>query len=182
MKTAALSQGFNGTEGHKTPVWYCHTGPAFRNECFSDECEDSRIKHQGWYTNENGETCRDGSGLARGIVGQLTHGRFIAGYHWGDNGERVYFPDVFDNAQDAAAMANEHARVFAELQREDNAKWNAARDLEIAIEDNLERLRECIGLRNYRQCRENARVEALELCDSIRGMRDSLQTDFADYI
>lgn len=167
----------------KTATFFDLTIPAkTRLQMLRNALANHPIKYPHCPDGAKPKTWRDGSGLARGIVGQLTHGRFIAGYHWGDNGERVYFPDVFDNAQSAAAMADDHARIFAELQQADNAKWNAARDLEIAIEDNLTRLRERIGLRNYRQCKENARIEALELCESIRDMRVSLQTDFADYI
>jgi len=99
---AAYCSGVNQGAGN----WYSHGGEQFRNE--RDACEVLRMRHTGWYT----DSYQDG--LAIGIVASLPHGRFIAGYRWTDNDERVYFDDVFTNEDDAAHMADEHARVFAE--------------------------------------------------------------------
>ena len=128
--TADLDQGFNDEGYGKVPVWYCHTGPQFRDEKFVHECEEFHGNHTGWYTNHDGTVYKDGSGLARGIVGRLTHGRLIAGYWWGDNGERVYFPEVYDDLSDAIESADDHARVFAESTQEDSAKQHAIFELE----------------------------------------------------
>ena len=62
----------------------------------------------GWYTDSYQDE------TAVGIIASLPHGRFIAGYRWTSNDERVYFGEVFANEDDAARMADEHARVFAE--------------------------------------------------------------------
>ena len=98
---AAYCAGFN--QGDPGVTWYTHGGKQFRNE---------RELSTGWYTDEH---CDD---TAIGVVAPLPHGRYIAGYTWTCNGERVYFSQVFDDEDDAARMADEHARVFAEVQRE----------------------------------------------------------------
>lgn len=168
-----LGQGFNGTDGQKTPVWYCHTGPQFRDERFADECERGP-SHEGWFSDT------DCSEKVRGIVGRLTHGRFIAGYHWSSNGERVYFPEVFDDEGEAANMADEHARVYAETCMEDSQKQDAVRELETDIEDGLQRLRECLVLR-HKACMAYVRGEIAELCEVIREKRETLRTEYAEY-
>lgn len=99
---AGLRQGFN----NQSPVWYSHQGEQFRNE--RDACEVLRMRHTGWYT----DSYQDDTAV--GIVASLTHGRYITGYRWTSNDERVYFGEVFTNEDDAAYMADEHARVFAE--------------------------------------------------------------------
>lgn len=170
-----LSQGFNGTDSNKTPIWYCHTGEQFRNEQFADEVQDSPIKHRGWYSNE------DCSSKVRGVVGQLTHGRYIAGYHWSDNGERVYFGEVFDDLREAARAADSHAEAYAEAAREDAEKYQAARRLEEETEDALTRLRECIVLR-HTQCMDYIRDEIAELIETIRTNRETLSTEYRNYV
>lgn len=175
----AMDQGFNGTDAHKVPVWYCCTGEQFRGENFADHIRETG--NRGWYTNADGETWRDGSGLARGIVGRLTHSRFIAGYHWGDNDERVYFPEVFTDENDAARAADSHAESFAETCREDNAKFNAARDLETENENAFTRLRECITLR-HSKCMAYVRDEIPDLIETIRANRETLKTEYAEFI
>lgn len=153
--TADLDQGFNDEGYGKVPVWYCHTGPQFRDEKFVHECEEFHGNHTGWYTNNDGTEYKDGSELARGIVGRLTHGRLIAGYWWGDNGERVYFPEVYSDMADAVKAADEHARVFAESAQEDSAKQYAIFELEekcteaeTEIAETKARLREALALRH----------------------------------
>lgn len=86
--------------------WYSHGGEQFRNE--RDAGEVLRLGHNGWFTDSYQDD------IAVGIVASLTHGRFIAGYRWTSNDERVYFGEVFTDEEDAARMADEHARVFAE--------------------------------------------------------------------
>lgn len=97
-----INQGFDG----ESPIWCIHGGEQFRNE--RDACDVIRLRHTGWYTDSYQEE------TTVGIVASLPHGRFIAGYRRTSNDERVYFDDVFTNEDDAACMADEHARVFAE--------------------------------------------------------------------
>lgn len=116
-----LNQGYNGTDSHKVIIWSCHAGPQFRDERYADEVCGTvrRNSGTGWYT----DTYHDET--ARGIVARLTHGRFIAGYEWSSNGERVYFSDVFSDESDASCAADGHAESFADIAREDNERFNA---------------------------------------------------------
>lgn len=100
---ATLSQGGAGE-------WYCHTGEQFRAEC--DAHELVRSLPRGWFTDAD---CTD---TAIGIVGRLPHGRFIAGYRWTSNDERVYFAQLYDDADEAARAADSHAERFAETARD----------------------------------------------------------------
>jgi hypothetical protein len=167
------SQGFNG----KTPVWYSHGGEYFRNERDAGDVlrHTTRDRVGAWHTDV------DGRETAIGFVASLPHGRFIAGYRWTSNDERVYFPDIFDDETDAAHMSDEHARVFAEMTREDSEKANHAARIGDDIEDALIRLRECMALR-HKACMQYVRDEISTLCDSIRQKREELRTDYADYI
>lgn len=176
---AGLWQGFNGEGRGRVATWHTHAGEQFRNERFAHDCEGGP-DHTGWFTQADGATYRDGTGLARGIVGRLPHGQFIAGYWWGDNGERVYFPDVFTDESDAARMADQHAERFADDAKADNEKWEAARDVERETEDAEKRLRECLAMRN-RSCLSYVRDEARELIETIRGNRARLAGEFANY-
>lgn len=170
---AAFCDGLSQGLDDKAPIWYSHGGEQFRDERNATDILESR--HTGYYTNT------DASETARGIVARLPHGRFIAGHFWSDNGERVYFPDVFDDKRDAAHFADGRAEWFAEQSREDSARYNEARDLETKIEDGLIRLRECIALR-HSACMEYVRDEIRELCETIRETRETLRTDYANYI
>lgn len=127
-----LDQGFDGEGRACTPVWYTHDGAEFRNERFCDEVEGTRIGHRGWFTDD----CEDET--VRGIVASLPHGRFIAGYLLSMNDERVYFPEVHTDESDAARMADEHARVIAESERDYQASERermAQEDAESAEQD-----------------------------------------------
>lgn len=168
-----MSQGFNGaSEAHRVPVWYTHTDEQFRGERFADDCEGVNLRHTGWYTDAHQE------GKARGIVGRLSHDRFIAGYYWSDNGERVYFNKVFTDEREAAQMADAHAESFADIAREHSERFDAAQTLETEIEDAFTRLRECIALR-HNQCMEYVRDEIGELIEAIREKRETLARDYS---
>lgn len=169
-----LSQGFNGDGGARVPVWYTQDGrQPFRDERFCDDV--ARIDHQGWFADA------DGDETVRGIVSRLPHGRFIAGYLSSVNGERVYFADLFDDEREAAHMADEHARVTAESEREDSERSREAFMLEGETESLLQRLRECIALR-HRPCMAYVRGQARELVETIRANRKRLSSEFADVL
>jgi hypothetical protein len=169
-----LSQGFNGEGYARREIWYCHTGEQFRNERDAHDIADSPVDHTGWYADIHQDE------KAIGIVGMLPHGRYIAGYRWTSNDERVYFNEVFDNEREAARAADAHAESFAEMACEDSEKWDAARKLENTIEDSLIRLRECLVLR-HQQCMSYVRDEVRDLVETIRNARESLRTDYANY-
>ena len=168
---AGLNQGFNGTGAGSVPVWYGHTGPQFRDERFAHGCEGGP-DHTGWHTQANGETFRDGTGLARGIVGRLPHGRFIAGYWWGDNGERVYFSDVFHDEAEAANAADSHAESFADDARDDNERFEAMRDAESVEEPAKEAARLAVMARNVSP---DHRDIARQLLTELREARETLR-------
>jgi hypothetical protein len=103
---AELHQGFN----NQSPVWYSHQGEQFRNE--RDANDVLLLSHTGWFTDRYQDE------TAVGIIASLPHGRFIAGYRWSSNDERVYFGEIFIDETEAAQMADEHARIFAESCRD----------------------------------------------------------------
>lgn len=151
--------------------WYSHGGAQFRGERFADECEGGP-DHTGWYTDN------DGSESARGIVGRLPHGRFIAGYHWNSNGERVYFPEVFDSERDAARAADRHAEHFAESAREASERFDAMRAAESRAEAVQDDVRHAIDARNASAYwREHCRERISEL----RAARADLEKARAAY-
>lgn len=169
---ATLSQGFSGTGRARSPVWYAHTDTGhFRRVRDAHEVVRG-TRHKGWFTDSHG------SEIATGIIASISHGRFIAGYRWDSNGEHVYFPEVFTDETDAAQMADEHARIFADSARENSERFGAAQQIESDISDALQRLRECIALRHIK-CMEYARSEARDLIESIREMRETLRTEYA---
>lgn len=169
-----LSQGFN--DG--MPVWRCYTGEQFRDEKFADECPGGP-DHHGWFTNADCDTYKDGSGKVRGIVGRLPHGRFIAGYWWGDSDERVYYLEVFDDETDAARMADEHARVFAEHAYQDNARFEAMQDAESDCEEKLLEVQKAFALRHDWRFGGTERVT--HAIEELRTAREELRVATADY-
>jgi hypothetical protein len=83
--TAHLDHGFNGEGRARVPVWYCdsdrHGGNDFLRDPrpVHDVLRDLERKgevyrrdiHNGWYTDPNGDSGRDGSGLCWGNRGAL---------------------------------------------------------------------------------------------------------------
>lgn len=123
-----LDQGFDG----ETPIWYTQSGAEFRNERYCDDIGVRGIDHRGWFTDDMQDE------KVRGIVASLPHGRFLAGYITSVNDERVYFPDIFDDEKDAARMADEHARIAADNERE----WRERDDAEQREAEQREREQE----------------------------------------
>ena len=166
----ALSQGFYGTDKYKTQIWYSHTGEQFRDERFCDDV--ARIGHTGWFTDTfQGEK-------ARGIVARITHGRFIAGYHWSSNAERVYFPEVYDDETEAARAADSHAESFAESAREDSERFDAMQDAENENEEKERKFKLAFMARHVSPDHAELAREALE---ELRSARDVLASATADY-
>lgn len=145
------------------------------------------IRHTGWFTRADRTTYKDGSGKCRGIVVSLPaapgfpDGRHLAGYWLGDNDERVLWPELYADENEAAEAADSHAERMAESEREYDEKFQAARNLESDIYDALHRLRECIALR-HRQCMAYVRDEISELIETIREKRETLATEYSDYV
>ena len=133
---------------------------------------------RGWYTDG------DQNDTAIGIVARLPHGRFLAGYRWSANDERVYFPQVFDDESDAARMADEHARVFAESAREDSERFERMAVITFRIDGEIRDLRRLIRLRNdpvLRAQGDPVRAEIEAVCNRIRTLRDELTEATREY-
>ena len=152
--------------------WYSHAGENFRNERDSHEMLRA-LKHTGWYTDT------DGQESAVGIVAGLSHGRFIAGYRWTATDERVYFPQVFDDETDAARMADEHAREFAESAREDDECFNAMALAEIDVEEKTRAVGEAFALRHRLKFGGPERVR--EAIESLWEARETLADATREY-
>ena len=137
------------------------------------------IDHQGWFADSEG--CGD-RGVIRGIVAALPHGRFIAGYHWSDNGEYVLFlNDVYsgeDAARECARAADGHAESYAETCRDDDAKYCAMQDAESDTEEKAEALRDAWALR--RQGRRDS-DDVREAIEELREARETLKTATMEY-
>ena len=73
-------------------------------------CDDacSSIRHTGWWFDDE---CDE---KIRGIVVLLPHGRFMAGWSMGEGMASTIEPGIFDDIDEAARMADEHARVAAD--------------------------------------------------------------------
>ncbi len=148
------------------PIWYCHTGPQFRNERDAHEIVARLLR--GWYTNTD---CND---TAIGIVGSLTHGRYIAGYRWTSNNERIYWPEVFTDENDAARMADEHARVFSENARDDSERFDAMQKAELDADDAEKTFRKEYALRHHSAGSiDEARTALQALRDARETLRDA---------
>lgn len=168
---AGLNAGKYGTE----EIWYCHHDAPSHFRKVNDAHDVVRMGHTGHYTDVYSE------GLAIGIVAYLSHGRFIAGYRWTENDEHVFFGEVFTGECEAARMADEHARVFAENSRDDSQRAQQATELQTDIEDSLQRLRECLALR-HRACMQYVRDEISDLIEKIREAREELDSNYAQYV
>ena len=168
--TGDLHQGMNGG----APIWYAHTGAAFPRETYADLCAEGP-DHRGWFTDVDCTT------KARGIVVRLPHGKFLAGYEGDDNGERVYFPELFDDEDEAARRADSHAESFADDCREHDAKYREAQNLQTEAEDMAHQLAEKLALRNNPRF-PDAREEARELLTELRELRQRLRDEFAAFL
>lgn len=160
-----IGQGLND----KKPIWYvnpCKDG-YFNREKFADEIVDFR--HTGYYTDVD---CNE---VAKGIVVSLPHGKFIAGYYWSSNDERVYHPELYRDEESAAHAADSIAEHFADKARDDDEKYQAARELESDIEDELSELGKLYALRHHPRFGDKDAIA--DLIESIRDKRETLATD-----
>jgi hypothetical protein len=174
---SVLSQGFNdsdcGPAGPKKAIWYCHTGEQFRDERNADEISGAGVNHHGWYSDA------DCSRTIYGIVGRLTHGRFIAGYANSDTSERVYLAEVYTDEKQAARAADHEAQRTAEDEKEYDESYQAASQLRDDMEQKLVRVRELIVMRNL--CGfEYVRDELRNELQAVRDMRAKLKNDYSD--
>lgn len=155
------------------PVWYAFGDGQFRGE--RDAHDVLKLRHTGYYTDPHGD------GVAVGIVAYLGRSRWIAGYRLTMNDERVYFPGIYENADDAARAADEHARVLAESEREYCERAESARALQDRIDEMRGRIRELRALRTLPGF-PGARKELHERVQQLRALRDECAPDHNDFI
>lgn len=157
---ATASAGFNNSR----PVVYWHAGkPPVRS--IKDASDVIDLRHTGWYADNEGD-----QGLVIGIVGQLSHGRYLSGYRWTDNDEQLLFTDeVFDSPEDAARSADHEAERYAETLREYNERFRAMCDAESLVESKESDL--CEAWADYRAAwaDRNVSVYALKAAVKARG-------------
>ena len=84
-----------------------------------------QLRHKGWYCDRYQDQ------TIFGIVVNLPHGRYLAGWSMGRQMASAVERDVYTDPDEAARMADEHARVAAENQLE-------AEDADEAAENQLE--------------------------------------------
>ena len=126
--------------------------------------------HRGWYTDS------DGNDKVVGIVASLPNGKFITGYRWASNGERVYLNGVYTDETEAARMADLHARVFAEAVMEDSARYEAMCGAEDTAEEKRKVARLAIMARNVSlEHREMAREAIGELRTALEILSEATE-------
>lgn len=138
-----------------------------RDVRFADEVVPRLIGHKGWFADENGYGDR---GTVRGFVARISHGRYLTGHYWSDNGEYVLSDEtVFDNETDAAQAADEDARIYAEGLQDDDARFNAMMMAETLVEELQSDVREAFENRHKGR---KARAWVSEVIENLRGARD----------
>lgn len=173
-----LSQGFNTKTKYawgkatetRTPVWYCHSGEQFRNEKFADDVQGAGIEHTGWFSDVHQED------KVRGIVGMLTHGRYIAGYMMTMNDERVYLDGVYTDEREAARAADRAAEILAEEESEYSERHQEAQSLDDDIATRETDVRELFPMRHHAR----ARRELADAVDTLRTLRAKRNDEFSD--
>lgn len=101
----------------------------FRFVGFADEVEDARIRHTGWFGDDEGS----GHSMYRGVVFQIParggNTQYLAGVEWGEQGAKGRFEtgrgwidigrgDIYESKEDAARAADSMAENAAEHERE----------------------------------------------------------------
>ncbi|QBX06455.1 hypothetical protein H1O16_gp042 [Burkholderia phage BcepSaruman] len=176
---SGLSAGYNTEYGRNIDIYSTFDDDALPGRvCYLDETENPRsgrnyASHKGWFTDE------DGTEVARPFFVRLTHGRYLAGYTTSDNDGHVVFTTVYDSDRAAAADADSHACVYAEDEREYDAKWQAARRLESDIEETEQRVRDLWIVRNAPGI---WREETRNHIEKLRAQRKRLNDEFKDVL
>ena len=105
----------------------------------------ANLRHTGWFTDDDfqDDTMR---GVVCALPARNGERRLVAGYEYNggdDKGATLFFDTLYDDAEDAARMADEHARVAAESEREYQAEERAKAEAEEAEEERLNNLADC---------------------------------------
>jgi hypothetical protein len=128
VKLSKQSRQFDaGTDTNGALYYFADRNAPVRYTKYADElC--CAIEHTGWFCDpDQNEKCR-------GIVGAISHGRFLAGYELTDSGRKVFSPKTYDCEYDAAHAADEEARIYAEKEYEYQEAWSEGSRLNDLIE------------------------------------------------
>lgn len=134
-------------------------------------------------------------GAVIGRVARLSHGRFIVGHEWTDNGEISLFPNegIFTNEREAARRADSLADTYAESLRDDDGRFQAMTQAETACDDKESEFRSAwadyraiVAAAMHSPARFAAlaserREEIREIVESLRVMREELKTRTTAY-
>lgn len=135
------------------------------------QVEFADVDHDGWFADSEGLGDR---GVIRGVIATLSHGRMLAGYHGTDAGDWVlYCNRVYSDASEAGAMADEHARVYAEAEQAQDALFRAMTDAESIVEDHERDVQDAIAARNTSTRNRQWARDAIE---RLRQSREELKT------
>lgn len=123
--------------------------------------------HHGYYTNNEGESFKDGSGLCWGVVVLAPHGRYYPGYQFGgfDSGPTVDFRRAYAEADDCKGIADSMAENAAETEREYQEAHANGRDCAETMREVAELGRDWIA--DYRRLR-------VAFCERWQAVRDDV--------
>lgn len=163
-----------GRQSDGAAIWYSHGETGLREQRYCDEVSDARIRHTGWFADVG---CIE---KVRGVVALLPHGRFVAGYEL-SAGETVIFDKVHHDEVEAAHMADEHARVQAEQEKEYSQRCEDARELRetIALLEG-EVLRRFLTRHHPALNQPYADEELRRMISDLRKSRATLAENFSD--
>lgn len=119
------------------------------------------LRYTGWYADDHCDA------TIRGVVGSLTHGRFLAGWDHSDCDGGPWFDTsrIYDCERDAARAADSEAESVAESERERDAAYQARAEYEDAG-DTLDTIRR-ETLQALRE-RRNVSGDAPTICALLR--------------
>lgn len=156
VDTMARAGLFNDANAWR-PRW-TEEDSAFRGTLAAHDVRGAGVEHRGWFTNPDGESFRDGSGLCWGVICQLSGRkgleRWVAGYQFGgvEGGPSLVLTTVYtsppsgfsyedsDAKGDAARAADSMAERAAESEKEYQTAFRAGSDWSDKGEE-LERIR-----------------------------------------
>lgn len=165
-----------GQQSDGSRIWYSHGETGLREQRYCDEVNGARIRHTGWFADVGFME------KVRGVVACLPHGRFVAGYE-GSAGDTVIFDKVHHDEVEAAHMADEHARVQAEREKEDSERrqdYTEAKETIAMLEEEV--LRRFVTRHHPALAKFYAAEELRRMISDLRKKRFDLIAKFADLI
>jgi len=138
---------------------------------WADDISGAGIRHSGWFCDEfGGETIR-------GIVVYLNHGRMLVGWSMGEGMcASIECDEIFTDEIEAAQRADGLAESAAESEREYQERWCAAQELNDALQEAQDSIRELWSARHNEAIRELIRSCIITARDS----RIQLNNEYSD--